>query len=393
MAGLSQGAFVVNKKEGDAKWIPMLNELPDSVGTLVNGDSYEAVIALAVPATLTRLRFDSLSAGSEKSSARHAQVQVSAQGEGGPWQTVFDADLARPDAGKGATQDAALAQPARAHWLRVVLTGGADGMIGLKQFMAFGMPEQAGAQTRDISGVYRFGNNFDSSGFVVLRQEGSSVTGCYGDGQVSAGQLKVRSVAGTLTGGVEPGTYLRFVRDNAGKGARRGVVSFSQDGKQAVALEFPADGGAQARALRNVVAGPGWKLAAAKGTCPGAAEDPLTTALEQERRVALYGVNFDLDSDVLRGDSRPALDAVVKAARAHPDWKLGVEGHTDNAGGEQHNQGLSERRAASVVRYLTQAGIAGDRLSAQGFGASKPVAPNETPAGRAQNRRVELARQ
>jgi peptidoglycan-associated lipoprotein len=67
-----------------------------------------------------------------------------------------------------------------------------------------------------------------------------------------------------------------------------------------------------------------------------------------------------------------------------------VQGHTDNAGTLAHNQTLSEDRARAVVGALTQGGIAADRLAAAGFGQTRPVAPNATDAGRAQNRRVEL---
>ena len=107
----------------------------------------------------------------------------------------------------------------------------------------------------------------------------------------------------------------------------------------------------------------------------------------------LYGVNFDYISDKIRAESRPTLDKVADLLSKHPDWRFVVEGHTDDVGGAAFNQTLSEKRAAAVMVYLTNAGVSADRLNSLGLGFSKPVAPNETEAGRAQNRRVELLRQ
>lgn len=389
VAGLSQGAFVINKPRDSSAWVPMLNEIPDSVGVVSNGDSYEAVIALAAPATIQQLRFDRLG---EASSARHAQVQVSEQGQEGPWQTVYDADLPPISGDKNVSTTAKLDKPTATHWIRLVISGGAGGTISLQQFAALAEPAQVPPKTRDVTGVYQFGNGFDVSGFVAMKQEGATVRGCYGDGNISHGKLKVRNISGTFEGGVEPNGYLRFTR-GGGKQSWRGVVSFNPEGDRAAVLEFPATATAQTTVFKNAVSSVGWKTATYENSCPGLDQDPVGNALEQDKRVTLYGVNFDLDADTLRGDSRPALSNVAKAAKAHPDWKLTIEGHTDSSGGDAHNQDLSQRRAASVRQYLIDAGIPGDRLTAQGFGASRPVAPNTTPAGRAQNRRVEVARQ
>jgi OOP family OmpA-OmpF porin len=77
----------------------------------------------------------------------------------------------------------------------------------------------------------------------------------------------------------------------------------------------------------------------------------------------------------------------------HADLKLVIEGHTDNVGAAAANQALSEKRAAAVRRALVETyGVAADRLTTKGFGATKPVAPNTTVEGRQNNRRVELVK-
>jgi outer membrane protein OmpA-like peptidoglycan-associated protein len=75
---------------------------------------------------------------------------------------------------------------------------------------------------------------------------------------------------------------------------------------------------------------------------------------------------------------------------ANPSWKLRISGHTDNVGNAASNMDLSKRRSESVKKYLVSKGIAADRFEVQYFGAEKPIAPNETPEGRARNRRVEM---
>ncbi len=103
-----------------------------------------------------------------------------------------------------------------------------------------------------------------------------------------------------------------------------------------------------------------------------------------------YGIHFDFHSDVIRDESKPTLDKIVAMLRSEKAMELIIEGHTDSDGEAKHNQDLSRRRADSVKTYLVAAGISSSRLSTEGFGESKPVAPNTTSMGKAQNRRVEL---
>jgi outer membrane protein OmpA-like peptidoglycan-associated protein len=124
---------------------------------------------------------------------------------------------------------------------------------------------------------------------------------------------------------------------------------------------------------------------------PPPAADALKTALDSAGHVALY-INFDFAKATLKADAKPVVDQVLALLKANPALKLAIEGHTDNVGGGEANQKLSEQRAQAVVAALVQGGIAADRLSAAGFGAGKPVADNTSSEGRAKNRRVELVK-
>jgi outer membrane protein OmpA-like peptidoglycan-associated protein len=116
--------------------------------------------------------------------------------------------------------------------------------------------------------------------------------------------------------------------------------------------------------------------------------------LAKQKKAIVYGIYFDFDKDTIKPESEPVLKEIVKAMTDNPDWKLSVEGHTDNIGPDAHNLDLSKRRAASVKRALVeQYQITPDRLVTDGFGASRPVDRNDTLEGRARNRRVELSRE
>lgn len=120
-------------------------------------------------------------------------------------------------------------------------------------------------------------------------------------------------------------------------------------------------------------------------------EKKIEKQLEETGKVLVYGIYFDFNSANIREESEPVLKEIADALNAHPDWKLSVNGHTDNVGGNAYNAKLSERRAAAVKQALVERyQIAGDRLDTAGFGAGSPIETNDTPEGRARNRRVEL---
>lgn len=118
----------------------------------------------------------------------------------------------------------------------------------------------------------------------------------------------------------------------------------------------------------------------------------LYAGLSAEGRIAVYGINFDSAKSAVSADSEPVLTQVREMLAAHPELKIKIEGHTDNVGGQAANLVLSQQRAAAVKAWLVRNGVADNRLTSEGLGDSRPVAPNDTDDGRRKNRRVELVR-
>ena len=102
------------------------------------------------------------------------------------------------------------------------------------------------------------------------------------------------------------------------------------------------------------------------------------------------GILFDFDKTDLKPDAQANIDKLVENLNENPDTDILVIGHTDNKGTDQYNQGLSERRARAVKSYAVSQGLAGRRVKTKGKSFHEPIAENDTEAGRAQNRRVEI---
>lgn len=118
--------------------------------------------------------------------------------------------------------------------------------------------------------------------------------------------------------------------------------------------------------------------------------DDLYASLVNEGEVTTRGLFFDTDSDRLRPESTRVLEDLLAALGKADSLAVTIEGHTDAQGDEAYNLELSERRAAAVVAWLIEHGIAESRLTAEGRGESEPVASNDTPEGRQENRRVRI---
>ncbi len=124
----------------------------------------------------------------------------------------------------------------------------------------------------------------------------------------------------------------------------------------------------------------------ARNGCPS-----TQVRMEGGRILILEQVFFDTDRDTIKRRSFRVLQAVADVLRAAQHIRrVSVDGHTDNRASEEHNLDLSRRRAASVVRWLTEHGVESGRLESQGYGPSRPLDTNATGAGRARNRRVEF---
>jgi OmpA-OmpF porin, OOP family len=113
---------------------------------------------------------------------------------------------------------------------------------------------------------------------------------------------------------------------------------------------------------------------------------------EGRATLVLEGVTFNTGSAVLTEGAKVVLDKMAETLNGAPDVNVEVQGHTDNTGSLTVNTRLSGLRAESVRAYLVSKGVNAARLTAKGYGPTVPVADNATPAGRTQNRRVELKR-
>ena len=169
--------------------------------------------------------------------------------------------------------------------------------------------------------------------------------------------------------------------ENWGAGDRAAVLRINKGGKDIWVRVHPYNGGG------------GYVLYIAEREAMSQAivATDLIARINQAGFIALQ-INFDTGNAVIKADSFPQLDQVAAALKQAPALAIEVGGHTDNVGAPASNQTLSEARAKAVMKYLTDKGTAPGRLTAKGYGQSKPIADNRTEDGRAQNRRVELTK-
>lgn len=133
-------------------------------------------------------------------------------------------------------------------------------------------------------------------------------------------------------------------------------------------------------------------VADAQDRCPDSAKGAKVDdrGCQYKAIVELKGVNFDYNIHALRQDAFPMLNEAVTLLKRHPEVRVEVAGHTDHNNSDAFNLRLSERRAQAVRDYLVSEGVSPAQLIAKGYGESQPVADNDTDAGQAKNRRVEL---
>jgi outer membrane protein OmpA-like peptidoglycan-associated protein len=111
-----------------------------------------------------------------------------------------------------------------------------------------------------------------------------------------------------------------------------------------------------------------------------------------ESKIVTHGITFDIDKANIKPESMGTLNMIVKVMKDNPDLKFEIDGHTDNTGQSTHNLTLSQQRADAVKSQLVKMGISDSRLTTRGFGDSRPVDANNTPEGKANNRRVEFVK-
>jgi OOP family OmpA-OmpF porin len=119
----------------------------------------------------------------------------------------------------------------------------------------------------------------------------------------------------------------------------------------------------------------------------------VPAAVEIPPALSLKAVLFDFDKSDLTAKAKKTLDQDIDLLKANAHVKVVIDGYTDSVGTSEYNQKLSERRARTVSEYLVENGISPERIQTAGYGASRPVAPNATPAERALNRRAQIIQQ
>ncbi len=122
-------------------------------------------------------------------------------------------------------------------------------------------------------------------------------------------------------------------------------------------------------------------------SCTGARCEDCGKTIRIDR---LDGVHFDFDKFVIKPAGRKILDEDIALLNKDSTLDISIQGHCDIVGSDAYNQKLSERRANAVYKYFVKKGIAANRMRSVGFGRKKPLVPNDTPANRAKNRRVEI---
>lgn len=127
-----------------------------------------------------------------------------------------------------------------------------------------------------------------------------------------------------------------------------------------------------------------------RGTSPLDPNDDVVEEVLEPGPKILEGIQFEVNSAEIRPESEPVLESVLETFVKHPEMHVVIHGYTDNTGSRAYNLELSQRRAEAVKRWLVLRGVEPERIKAIGFGPDNPIAPNTTPEGRRQNRRIEF---
>jgi len=329
------------------------------------------VFEMVSSAVIERFEFDNAAVDDEGASAKDVTVEVSSQSKDSGFETVLKASLVN----KTDRQSFKPTKLLSTRWIRLTIHSnhGSESWTELLSFRGYGVRPNLPPPLENISGTYET----DYSKFHV-RQQGTALVGCY---EYNEGLLD----------GVIEGRLMK-ISWREGENTGPAVMVFSTDGKSFRGYWWH-------RGQEKAAPSGNWdghKVSSQIGGCPhwaGSLGGELKKQLSSEGRARVYGILFDLNSAVIRPESKPVLEEVLNMLKSEPSWKLTIEGHTDSTGIASYNQTLSLQRAEAVKAYLVDSGINAERLQTKGFGSSKPVADNSSELGRAQNRRVELVRQ
>jgi outer membrane protein OmpA-like peptidoglycan-associated protein len=330
---------------------------------------HEILIELARPSLVESLAFDQTEAqesGYAGISAKDVEVWASNVSPADGFTKALTVQLP-----KGGKQEFKLPVPVSARWLKFVIRSnwGHATYTELMELEAYGQALPGNVVQAPISGTY-----VTNYGLIQFDQSGKSVKGCYYEGD------------GTFNGTTDGRVVQCEWRQNQGKrfGTALMIVSAAGD----LINGFWYFDGRLEGSWNGKRAKPGEDAKCRLDMKSSA----IATDLAQTGRSITYGILFDTASDKIKPESEPTLTEVLTLLNAQPALNLGIEGHTDSQGADAYNQDLSQRRAQSVVAWLTAKGIPPARLTALGFGKTKPVSDNASPQGRALNRRVELVK-
>jgi len=372
------GALIVQAPPSysdSGNWSPdgLLDELPNTGWATVSGDLTPKVFVfeLAARSQITSLGFDTAQVENRGRGAKDVKVEI-ADTKDGAYTLIASPSLA-PVMDH---QKFVLKTPATGRYLRLTVLNnwGDSKYMEIMDVYAYGKL-LAQPVLGDNSGTFS-----SDYGDFHMQQTGVTVNGCYehADGLIENGGFDGR---------VLEFTWSEAASDNSRHGGPAMMI-FADDGQSFTGFwwnkgDTNGMGGKWngKRVSKDIGSCPYWK--------PGSG-NAVEAELKSNGSAQLYGILFDTDSDHLKDDSKPTLDALVAAAHDQPTWNFSIEGNTDNTGTEARNVTLSLNRANSVKAYLVNAGVSASRLTTQGFGSSHPVAPNDTALGRSQNRRVEV---
>ncbi len=374
LAAFANGGLVESSSSdygGGWEAIFLLDENARSGWASVKGarGPFEIVVSLAERSEIHAVAFDTAGVENPERSAKAVDVLISDTSATAGFKPLASVTLKAADG-----QRFAVAAPGAGRWLKLVVksNNGDPDYSEIMNFRAFGKTLTT-TPVQNVSGTYssaQFGN-------FHLLQTGAQLSGCYEHDQ------------GLVQGGLEAQLMRLTWSQGGGKTSGPAIMVQARDGKSFKGFWQEAG---------ESDWHPGWdlkKISDKVGACPnwkGPAGNVVADGLAQAGRVRLYGINFDSDSDRLRADAKPAVDQLRDALKTNPSWKVTIEGHTDSTSTAAHNLDLSKRRAAAVKAALVAGGIDAARLTTQGYGQTKPVASNDSELGRAQNRRVEIAR-